>query len=479
MPVLERYPDLAEKPKSFDVLASVDLYRFDLQTVGYIRPETKQRVYDEEMVLIAEGINQPLATEFRFQNLSGQLVYFDSGVWRPYLATLIKGCQTAEREALQDARKFFLAERAVEDLKVGYKLLELQPGQKLNWYSPFPDRQRNLYGQEFIGELGFQPKRRMGFLYQAEKHPDGSLSLRTQSVDNSDEQAFAAALAKGADSTATLDDLRDAYDGVLEQRYGQTFFAGRARGDEPPEENAWLTVSRHKDLIEDFYFKKIEDLAGLDEIPRSMLERAKKRLTYGVWAALKQRLDKGSLNLSSPRRLGGSIQQEVNAAYSSLAAKGQVLFGCGGSISGEVALLKASAYDVHKAIFNKQRMTCPFCGDKDQYGDPCSPNQHCSACQATVEKGQVKSKGHGRHQAKDRDQAGEDGFFEILARGSAKIKLAIKLSRFLRRQKELLEKSSQMDMAVVKHHQNWLKKEEKELTESGFNFGWGASQLRV
>ena len=40
-----------------------------------------------------------------------------------------------------------------------------------------------------------------------------------------------------------------------------------------------------------------------------------------------------------------------------------------------------------------ERMTCPFCKDPDQYGDPCSPNQHCNSCKATVIGGKVVSKG--------------------------------------------------------------------------------------
>lgn len=44
----------------------------------------------------------------------------------------------------------------------------------------------------------------------------------------------------------------------------------------------------------------------------------------------------------------------------------------------------------------KERMTCPFCKDPNQYGDPCSPNQHCTSCQATVVGGKVVSRGGSR-----------------------------------------------------------------------------------
>ena len=47
----------------------------------------------------------------------------------------------------------------------------------------------------------------------------------------------------------------------------------------------------------------------------------------------------------------------------------------------------------------KERMTCPFCHDKNQSGDPCSPNQHCNNCNARVVGGKVVSKGNGGKKA--------------------------------------------------------------------------------
>jgi len=40
-----------------------------------------------------------------------------------------------------------------------------------------------------------------------------------------------------------------------------------------------------------------------------------------------------------------------------------------------------------------ERMTCPFCKDPNQYGDPCSPNQSCTSCKAMVIGGKVVSRG--------------------------------------------------------------------------------------
>lgn len=47
-----------------------------------------------------------------------------------------------------------------------------------------------------------------------------------------------------------------------------------------------------------------------------------------------------------------------------------------------------------------ERMTCPFCKDPNQYGDPCSPNQNCTSCKATVIGGKVISAGRKKSSAK-------------------------------------------------------------------------------
>jgi len=55
--------------------------------------------------------------------------------------------------------------------------------------------------------------------------------------------------------------------------------------------------------------------------------------------------------------------------------------------------------DSKPATGKKERMTCPFCHDKNQSGDPCSPNQHCNNCNARVVGGKVVSTGNGGKKA--------------------------------------------------------------------------------
>jgi hypothetical protein len=416
-----------EQKKSFDILASIDLYRFDLQTAGYILPETKQRVYDEELSYIAEGINLPIYTDFHLQKKGGELCYFHEGMWTPYVSTLIKGLDVYQAEAEHDPRKQFMSDRAAEDLLIGYKLDSLKPGEKIKWYADFPDNEYKLYGGDLIDkELGFQSSRRMGFIYEAEGNEDGGINIRSQSVDNSDQEAFAAAMIEGQRG-GSITEMRRSYDAVLEAKNGGEFFAGRQLDDSNSEENAWSFVSQNKDLIEDYFMAQIEELAAMNA-SRNELETAKKRLTYGVWAALKQRLDNSSLSVSAGSHSGLSIHQEVQGAYQSLAARGEVLFGCGGSIIGEQALVSASVKDVFDSIFKTEKMTCPFCDDKDQRGDPCSPNQSCTNCEAKVENGKVTNRGNGGRK-KTGSKARTINIFEALSLELSRIDIEISEKR--------------------------------------------------
>ncbi len=430
----------SKQERSFDVLASVDLYRYDIETVGYIRPETRQRVYDEELSYIAEGINRPNYNSFTLKQINDELVIFHNGQWQPYLSTLMNGLKVAEAEARQDYRKSFEVKRRIDDLSRGYAMQKLQPGEKLPWHYDFPGEQLDYYGEKFLGDMGFQPERRMGYLCEAEKQPDGDVIIRHQSVDNCDEEALLAAEVI-AGQGGSIDERRQAYDGALEQKHGKQFYAGRDLSDKQVEDNAWAMVAAHKDLIEEYFLKNVESLA-YQQLPRYELERAKKRLTYGVWAALKERLDGTLPGMTEGSSISGagciSVQAEVSSAYSALSARGEVLFGCGGSISGENALLNASPKSAFESIFGK-KMSCPFCGTA-QYGDPCASNQFCPECEAEVKNGKVISTGKGRKIKK--------GILDILAEELDEFNRRYDAEREEKRLKKLMrEEASKAELA--------------------------------
>lgn len=385
-----------EAGQSFDVLASVNMLRFDLENYGKVLPETLSQVYDEELTYIAEGIDLHSYTPFKLREENGELASFYQGKWEPYTLRLIKGLITAEKEAADDPRKTFLAERAAEDLRMGYKMRALEVGESMVWHSPFPEEEYKLYGEEFIGDQGFQARRRMGFIYRAERQEDGGVLLESQTVDNSDDEAFAAALELYEnDKNASLATVVEAYDYELGQEHEAEFRNGRKVEAGKIDENAWEFIQKNK-LVLDCYFEDLVDLAKQD-ISDNELKIAKKRLTYGTWAQLKKRLS-GSMPIvvsnHNPVEPTGFyitpefIRAERQQAYKELSKRGEVMFGCGGSISGDKALLDATEADVFDLAFNGKEddsktdstMRCVNCPKCRTFHDEVKPVQGKYRC---------------------------------------------------------------------------------------------------
>lgn len=379
-----------EALRTFDPLASVTMLRYDLMQFGEILPETLDRVYDEELSYLTEGVDKAARTPFALRrDEDGTMLYFSRGEWRPYMGMLMTGSLTAEAEAEADPRKSFLAERARADLLRGYQMQSLLAGQRMSWYSPYPYEQAARYGDDFIRQQGFFPDRQMGFLYQAAAQEDGTIILESQTVDRSDEEAFAMALAGAEDSD--MDTLVRRYDTVLHRKHGGHFYAGRR--DSEMHENAWETITAQKQLVS--YF-----LDGLESIARSELtgkdlEDTVKRHIYGVWAAFKKRIDgegpaeeqKSVYGFSMDRM---SIELEVHGAFDEFASLGRVLIGCGGTISmlqGEQNILNTDARDVFDAVFGSKsgeanaklppKIRCINCRERVASKDVVKANSWC------------------------------------------------------------------------------------------------------
>lgn len=400
---------IEQQLRSFDPLASVDMLQFDLLTQNTIRPETMQRVIDEELTYIAEGIDRPLKTSFTLKEVDGQLSYFDAGDWRPYTGMLITGLEVAEQEALQDPRKSFLVHRAAEDLVLGYRMQNLKPGERLSWHSPFPEAELQQYGAEFLRHMGFQPQRKMGFLYQATKQADGSVRLDSQSVDANNAQGYKAALLLAErNPLASIDDMRDAYDKVLQLQSGERHYAGKKVNAEQCDD-AWELLHQHQDLL-DYLLDGIVAIAENTDLTRREQELAKKELTYGVWAAVRSRIDVATITTHAAAPAAGyrhaaMIHNEVQVAFARLQARGEVLIGCGGAIGSKTeSLLDKDPNDVLDDIFGKteepetsydfdKEMYCVVCQAppkrKDEGKKMCGPCGICKGCDSKLS-GKIK-----------------------------------------------------------------------------------------
>lgn len=368
----------AEARKSFDVLASVNMLRVDLLAHDRILPETRERILDEELSLIAEGMDRVARTEFPLQRRDNDLTYYKNGNWESYTGMLLIGRDVAIKEAQADPRKRFLADDAVRDLQYGYKMRALKPGEQLVWASPYPHDVADRYGDDFMRACGRFPDRKMGFLYRAYCADNGNVILESQTIDQSNDEALAAAL----DSpNADMDTMVDAYDSVLERKHGERFYAGRR--DAEIRENVWNTVRDQRDLVEYFVYK-------LEAIARSPLrgqelETATKKHIYGVWAAFKKRISGDSQMYRPPRDMKAGfpavhmalMDAEVMGAFNDFVSRGVAMVGCGGRIEmlqGLDDIMNAEAEDVFDGIFGKKGSSnkdcdyiskqCPMCGTK-------------------------------------------------------------------------------------------------------------------
>lgn len=379
---------------SFDLLASVRMAQFDLTVHGQVLPETMQRIYDEELTYIAEAIDRPISTEFTLRQEKGDLVFFDRGEWRPYIGTLISGLSAAKNDAAKDYRKQFLVERASNDLAIGYKMARLKTGEAISWYSDYPIEQEEAYGKEFMTSVGYQPERRMGFLYLARRNEDGSVTLQSQSVDNSDQEAFKRAMQAPKSLRAMLDN----YDQIIAAKYNTPVYAGKIGGY---EYNAWSEMQKHHDLL-DYYFSSLISLAAANLSSEDMMV-AKQQLTYGTWAALQKRLRTQQITplneIFADNRPIISVQNEISLALLQSMKEGKVMVGCGGAID----LMSDGPQQAFENIFGGEKNNeawswkngvcrvekCPSRPKTTMVG-PCSV---CKRCQKLFDDGLDPTKG--------------------------------------------------------------------------------------
>lgn len=382
-------PPEREKFKSFDLMASVDMMRFDMERFGRVLPETRMRVYDEELTSISEGIDRASRTEFTFSRQDENLVLFESGTWRPYIGMLTTGLETARLERDVDPRRQFLLDWAARDLEIGYKMQALKPGERIAWCNPYPIDIEEKYGREFMQSCGLKPNRQMGFLYLAICNRDGSVTLQTQSVDRSDEEAFSAAMDVATyDENQDMDALIRTYDGALSKKRGGKFYAGRRHSE--IGENAWAEITKHGDLI-GFFLDELENLAA-SNLPRRELERTTKRHIIGIWKAFKNRLDGNGPALSMPETadeflaynpslVRTRLAAEARRSYYQAWSEGDIKVACGGALKpDEDPLDFVDGAETFKSIF----------GDKSSEDYKFDKHMFCVVCQAPPEKGETK-----------------------------------------------------------------------------------------
>lgn len=333
-----------EQARSFDLSTSARMMRADLRQYGYVLPETRERVLDEDMSYVVEGVGRAACTAFSFEAAEDDLIYRKNGQRHSYVSMLRDGVAVARAEAAKDKKRQFLADEAVRDLEEhAPRILSLQPGEQYVWDSAYRHDLESTFGVDFMRSCGRFPERKMGFVYRASRDYNGLVTLESQTLDRSDPVAYEALRhAAAANPNISMGALVAAYDSALELQHGRPFYAGRT--DAEKNDNAWHQILAQRDLVE-HYLQRTEQLAA-SSLEGNELTAAAEKLTYQFWAAFKQRLHSNERPQASMSTVGRSetprhaaqyklLEQELQAAFQTYVARGEVMVGCGGAISFE------------------------------------------------------------------------------------------------------------------------------------------------
>lgn len=411
MEAVAEQPRTQEQRQSFDPLASIYMLRYDIGHFGYILPETRERVRDEQLSQLSEAVNRPARTSFLLKRNQAGLQYFNRGELAPYDEMLDTGLEVAQQEAERDPRKSFLVTWAQYNRYQGRRMATLRPGEHFDWFSCYPKEEEIKYGADFLQrECGLQPDREMGFLYRATCLKNGQIILESQTVDRSHKDAFKAAMEVSRSVPhASLDDLVTVYDATLEEKMpGEgPFHAGRT--DSERNENIWQQITSNRTLIE-YCLDEFEAIAQDFSLSEGELEERTKKHIYGVWAYFNKQIAKTpyrpgvTMYAESISESSEGIAYAVQQAFQEFAEEGRIFAACGGSIEvlkGEVNILNASSVEVFSAIFNS--LDVSNLGARDKKGSryfSCEnghlnyrrvaniPEKVCSTCNANVSCGE-------------------------------------------------------------------------------------------
>ena len=273
-----------EREAHYSPLATIDLMAGDLRVFGEVRPHTYERVWNESLTYLLEGLDAPLVTRFERQFIDGDIRAEDGTSLGEMLRNGIKSAEY--KAALNPDMEFELHRRRAEYTGEYQAIIAMmQPESTANTIvsiSPFPEEAYIEHGKQLLEEEGgYQARRRLGFIRVHTKTTANTIESVSLSIDNSHlavlQQAFGGRLPDTAFAHTTsllgcsfdlqLDAasqselpyvLREAYDRALVEQFpGEYFSAGRKTAN---EQDAFSLVETHKAIF-GHYVSAVEALA--------------------------------------------------------------------------------------------------------------------------------------------------------------------------------------------------------------------------
>ena len=337
-------------------IASIERLRYDVQENGSIRAEIWQRVVDEEMSLVAEGLRGDVTTLFDF-TYSGKSLRAADG--EPFMSIAQKGIDYFYDKSKQDNRYEFAYKRACHEYAEATLAERLASGgidaQTILTISPYPQEAAQKYGNEFMQALGYHPQRNAALLRAIEKTNSG-VRMHSRIIEGSDLKRW--------NSTCFNEKVSTTDDALAQQLYFnepasivldkiENQYAPRSENDS--KENIWEFLKNQEELSQ-HYFAELENLAN-SNLVGDELKSALNTLRYNFWSAIRLRIDSVDnqyLNNVAP----GDVMQQAGREMQS---RREVFASCGMNV---VPISNMNQTQMQQELFGqgiRSCVSCPFC----------------------------------------------------------------------------------------------------------------------
>jgi len=368
----------------------------DRQDVRQPRELTPERArYDNLTTWLAETLDGPMFVPIELQ-FDGHEVYGHDGT--PLKQVFGKGLTEAESIVRTGPNLLFELRRRRLELGEYNDMLALAKGDASNTLIVVSDFPAELMDAKAdVG--GYNVTRKQTMLRVITKASDGTLKIRTQSLDGSDRAGLEAVYgAMGqrplpvellgqrmqcdladADQALIIEHLMGAYDRSMASQYGGQWYAGRP-GVKPETYNF---VCRQVDLLQSFLGQSSHTEADM----------------YNLAAACRARFEAGMTPMVNILRANfdpSRIQNELMQAGSNARAEGKVFSACGSTLGDRATTtqgLEDAGYgNKTKAGENysfDKKMHCVVCQKPPKKGEskkPCGPCGICKGCDSKFKK---------------------------------------------------------------------------------------------
>ncbi len=296
----------------------------------------EQRLYDDTTTWLAEVLDGSMRTPFEYRFDGRELYARDGSSLRPIFDNAIETARTfGSDKTFELRRRLIEAEEYTAMIQMGH-------GESPNTMVVVSDFPPELMSAKKDTD-GYNVRRKQTMLRVITRRADGTLLMRSQSLDMSDRTALEALYAAlgfvpepgellgqriqlelpEMNQEFLTDQLMGVYDRSLASRYGGQYHAGRKSEHSM---NTYDFVRAQNDLIAEFVNGS---KYGINE-----------RLLYDLAAALQARYERNSDKIAISQLteiFTGDARQEMSLAGQSAAASGRVFSGCGASLgaSGE------------------------------------------------------------------------------------------------------------------------------------------------